>query len=260
MVRVTNAIPLGCSHLLPFGTVNSVQTRKVSFADRVKYIEENMHHVHASADDPFSFDKEAPKPWWQKSENPWQTFAACVELSDAMRSPDPHAFESCLPVHQDGTCNGLQHYAALGGDTAGAKAVNLCPVPGDDKPQDVYMAVVDMVNAMVSRHAAGDFTGIHPGASLRALENDEFVAELATLLLAPGPIARKTVKQTIMTSVYGVTFIGTVPVFRQKFSLELQAIRRVANGIPLGCPLFLPIHTVNCVQTLKVLEIRSISS
>jgi omega-6 fatty acid desaturase (delta-12 desaturase) len=27
---------------------------------------------------------------------------------------------------------------------------------------------------------------------------------------------------------------------------------RVINGIPLGCPLFLPVHTVNCVQTLKV--------
>jgi hypothetical protein len=26
---------------------------------------------------------------------------------------------------------------------------------------------------------------------------------------------------------------------------------RVTNGIPVGCPLFLPVHTVNCVQTLK---------
>jgi hypothetical protein len=27
---------------------------------------------------------------------------------------------------------------------------------------------------------------------------------------------------------------------------------RVTNGIPLGCPLLLPVDTVNCVQTLKV--------
>jgi hypothetical protein len=49
--------------------------------------------------------------------------------------------------------------------------------------------------------------------------------------------------------------------FRQKFTLEdaiefhafapLEASRRVTNAIPLGCPLFLPVHTVNCVQTLK---------
>jgi hypothetical protein len=31
----------------------------------------------------------------------------------------------------------------------------------------------------------------------------------------------------------------------------IQASRRVTNGIPLGCSLFLPIHTLICVQTLK---------
>jgi hypothetical protein len=54
-----------------------------------------------------------------------------------------------------------------------------------------------------------------------------------------------------------------VRVFRQKFTLEdaigshacsLEASRRVTNDIPLGCPLFLPVHTVNCVQTLKVFQ------
>jgi hypothetical protein len=53
----------------------------------------------------------------------------------------------------------------------------------------------------------------------------------------------------------------TVRVFRLKFTLEdvigshacsLEANMRVTNGIPLGWPLFLPVHTVNCVQTLKV--------
>jgi hypothetical protein len=33
---------------------------------------------------------------------------------------------------------------------------------------------------------------------------------------------------------------------------SLEASMRVTNGISLGCPLFLPVHTVNCVQTLKV--------
>ncbi|KAJ7700572.1 hypothetical protein B0H14DRAFT_3173795, partial [Mycena olivaceomarginata] len=32
---------------------------------------------------------------------------------------DPEAYESVLPVHQDGICNGLQHYAALGGRPPG---------------------------------------------------------------------------------------------------------------------------------------------
>lgn len=51
-----------------------------------------------------------------------------------------------FPVHQDGSCNGLQHYAALGGDTAGAAAVNLAPLK---RPQDVYSAVAAMVSTEV---------------------------------------------------------------------------------------------------------------
>jgi hypothetical protein len=53
---------------------------------------------------------------------------------------------------------------------------------------------------------------------------------------------------------------GTVRVFRHKFALEngigshicsVEASRRVTNGIPLRCPFFLLVHTVNCVQTRK---------
>jgi hypothetical protein len=64
-------------------------------------------------------------------------------------------------------------------------------------------------------------------------------------------------------------YAGTVRVFRQKFTFEdaigshacsLEASRRVTNGIPLGSPLFLPVHTVICVQTLKVAAMRTISA
>jgi hypothetical protein len=48
--------------------------------------------------------------------------------------------------------------------------------------------------------------------------------------------------------------------FPTEFTLEgaigshacpLQASRRATNGSPLGCSLLLPVHTVNCVKTLK---------
>ena len=61
-----------------------------------------------------------------------------MEIADATRSPDPTQFISHQPVHQDGSCNGLQHYAALGQDSYGAKQVNLVPA---DRPQDVYEEV-----------------------------------------------------------------------------------------------------------------------
>ena len=52
-----------------------------------------------------------------------------------------------LPVHQDGSCNGLQHYAALGRDALGGAAVNLTP---SEQPQDVYTGVLRAVRYSLS--------------------------------------------------------------------------------------------------------------
>lgn len=122
--------------------------------------------------------------WWLKAEDPWQCLAACISITEALKLPDPTRYKCHTIVAQDGTCNGLQHYAALGGDLEGAKQVNLEP---SDKPQDVYTGVAELVKAQVMKDAsAGD--------------------PLARLLL--GHITRKVVKQSVMTNVYGVTFIG----------------------------------------------------
>ncbi len=44
-------------------------------------------------------------------------------------------------MHQDGSCNGLQHYAALGRDESGGRAVNLLPV---DKPQVMLLLMAGL--------------------------------------------------------------------------------------------------------------------
>ncbi len=93
----------------------------------------------------------------------------------------------CVYIVQDGSCNGLQHYAALARDMSGAKAVNVYPA---DKPQDVYQAVATRVDARVRRDAAA---------------NDSIAVKL---IEREGGVDRKLVKQTVMTTVYGVTFIG----------------------------------------------------
>lgn len=81
--------------------------------------------------------------WWVASDEPWQTLAACMEVAKALRWPDgPEAYVCHLPIHQDGSCNGLQHYAALGRDQVGAESVNLAP---SDRPQDVYSNVAALV-------------------------------------------------------------------------------------------------------------------
>lgn len=111
--------------------------------------------------------------WWTKSDDPWQTLATCMELTEALDLEDPTTFESNLPVHQDGTCNGLQHYAALGGDSVGAKQVNLDVT---DVPSDVYTYVANMVDEMIA-------ADVKKGN------------ETAKMLV--GRVARKTVKQTV---------------------------------------------------------------
>jgi len=48
-----------------------------------------------------------------------------MDLSNAMRSPDPEAYISHSHVHVDGSFNGMQHYSALGRDQLGGQQVNL---------------------------------------------------------------------------------------------------------------------------------------
>lgn len=86
---------------------------KASFDDRVVFVDQHLPEIYDSAEKPLEGGR-----WWTKADDAWQCLAACMELRNALESGDPHAYESNLPTHQDGTCNGLQHYAALGGDPA----------------------------------------------------------------------------------------------------------------------------------------------
>ncbi|KAH7143757.1 hypothetical protein EDB81DRAFT_690503 [Dactylonectria macrodidyma] len=152
---------------------------KASFEEREAFATDNLANIVESATNPLKGSR-----WWLKGEDPWQCLAACFELAAAHELPDPTKFVSQLPVHQDGTCNGLQHYAALGGDTWGAEQVNLLP---GSRPADVYSAVANLVKASIAKDAA---------AKNRLAE------------IVDGKITRKVVKQTVMTNVYGVTFSG----------------------------------------------------
>ncbi|EIW56833.1 DNA/RNA polymerase [Trametes versicolor FP-101664 SS1] len=175
------AKPLGARGLrwLKIHLANLAGYDKASFDERVEFVHEHLDDIYDSAERPLEGGR-----WWTKADDPWQCLATCIELKAALTSPDPEAYECALPVHQDGTCNGLQHYAALGGDAVGAAQVNLAAA---DRPSDVYTYVAKMVEDQIQRDLKED----HPFAKLLA-----------------GKISRKVVKQTVMTTVYGVTFVG----------------------------------------------------
>lgn len=165
--------------------------KRDSVQNRLLYAEEMMENIIDSADNPLK-----GRMWWVKSDEPWQTLATCMEIAKAVRSPDPAKYMSSFPIHQDGSCNGLQHYAALGRDTAGAYSVNLCPA---GVPQDVYSDVAELVE------------------KLRRTDEEAGVA-IAGIL--KGYVRRKVIKQTVMTTVYGVTRFGA----RHQIAKQLKAI------------------------------------
>nr|XP_048318085.1 DNA-directed RNA polymerase 1B, mitochondrial-like isoform X4 [Ziziphus jujuba var. spinosa] len=51
--------------------------------------------------------------WWSVAENPFQCLTACINLSEALRSPSPETTVSHMPIRQVGSCNGLQQNAAF---------------------------------------------------------------------------------------------------------------------------------------------------
>ncbi|KYQ53912.1 DNA-directed RNA polymerase, mitochondrial [Trachymyrmex zeteki] len=157
---------------------------------RLEFANEILDLIVDSARNPLT-----GKMWWTKTDEPWQTLAACKEIDNALQFPNVEKYICRLPIHQDGSCNGLQHYAALGRDLIGAKSVNLYP---SDKPQDVYSVVASMVDEYRKIDAdAGD--------------------EIAQAL--EGHVSRKVMKQTVMTTVYGVT----------KFGARLQIARQLSD-------------------------------
>lgn len=187
--------PLGPKGLdwLKIHTINLTGMKKREPIDaRLKFANEILDLIVDSARNPLTGEM-----WWTKSDEPWQTLAACKEIDNALQSPDAEKYVCRLPIHQDGSCNGLQHYAALGRDQIGAESVNLYP---SDTPQDVYSVVATMVDEYRKKDAeAGDEVA-------KALE---------------GYVTRKVIKQTVMTTVYGVTkFGGRLQIARQLSDLK----------------------------------------
>jgi DNA-directed RNA polymerase len=158
-----------------------VAVDKQAWADRYQWTERNIDRILEAAQDPLDGIS-----WWIEAEDPWCFLATCFEITAALQLDNPEEFISHLPVNLDGSCNGLQHLAAMGRDRAGCEATNVIPSK-DRKRGDIYDEVKESVKAQVAVDAGkGD--------------------EMAKLWL--GNVDRKTVKRLVMTTAYGVTERG----------------------------------------------------
>lgn len=196
LLLFSEAKPLGDVGLdwLKVHLSNLFGNNKISTEQRIEWVDSHWDDISDSALDPLN-----GKRWWSTAENPFQALSTCIEIHNAVGSGDPSTYRCRLPVHQDGSCNGLQHYAGLGRDELGAAAVNLI---GHDKPQDVYSKVLEIV--------------------LQNIE-DGFVHGDPNALLLHGLVDRKVIKQTVMTSVYGVTRIGAREQIQARLTEKLYA-------------------------------------
>ena len=120
-------------------TANCAGVDKVSYEDRVRWVEDHRAEITRVAQDPIR------ETWWHDQDSPVQFLAACLELYQVWTKGLEHA--SGLAIMFDGSCNGLQHLAALSRDESVGRLVNLLP---SDKPQSIYTTVAQRTTEILS--------------------------------------------------------------------------------------------------------------
>jgi len=150
-----------------------------TFDQRVQWVEANEKYILEVAADPVSTF------WWVRAKDPLKFLAFSIEWSAYLQAKSRgETFVSCLPVYQDGTCNGLQHFAALLRDERGGRSVNLVP---QDTPQDVYQDVAEVVLKKLSELAPAE----------------PLAAQWLSLHERTGLVDRGLTKRPVMTFPYG---------------------------------------------------------
>lgn len=170
---------------------------KMSFVDRVGYIKRHTVRIIATADDPWS------DLWWTEADTPLQFLAFCLEWANYIRMGPEYACG--LPVHMDGSCNGIQHFSALFRDEVGGATVNLIP---SDQPADLYTRMSERTKDLLEEEAAAG--------------ND-----LAALWLTSGLVGRKLVKRPTMTFGYGATLYG----FKDQIITEIKKMGKWEEAV-----------------------------
>ncbi|KAF1745086.1 hypothetical protein MXB_4963 [Myxobolus squamalis] len=179
--------------------------RICSFQERIKLVENQMENIRCSVLNPIE------ECWWKESKHPWQTLAACIELCNALDSPDPFSYQSGLPIYMDGCCNGLQHFAGLSRDSDEASCVNMSY---DGTIRDLYNEITQEVLQI---------------CTTKALEGDSIARE------AKSKINRELVKPLVMTYTYGITSVGAELQIRQSLyhqkSLDNETLKLLSTFI-----------------------------
>lgn len=187
---------------------NSYGYDKASRNDRIKWVEEHEKEILGSARDPLGEDgwfwRELDESGAPKADSPFCFLAACMAWAQYTAEGPDAAIH--LPIQVDGSCNGLQHFAALLSDEVGGAAVNVAGmVDWDQKPSDVYGLVAADMQKRVDVELLSDEVVAERkvGDKVIAKYTRKQFAQLLT-----GHISRSLVKRNVMTTPYGATKRG----------------------------------------------------
>jgi DNA-directed RNA polymerase len=150
--------------------------------DRANYTDNLRSDILSVADEPLG----TCRALWVNTDKPFCTLAAIFEMADIYNLGASVAINR-IAIARDGSCNGLQHYAAILRDREGAEATNVTYTGG---VADIYSKV-----------------GVVAGDRVRACTNAEFADVRAAWLehIGPAGLARKLAKKPVMTLPYGST-------------------------------------------------------
>ena len=198
LLEFADGCPLGTNGAfwLAVHLANCYGVDKVSFDERVRWVEENQDAILDSALRPLDGAR-----FWSDADAPYQFLAACYEWAGlttwVAAGKAQGDFVSHLPIGFDGSCNGLQNFSAMLRDPVGGKATNLVP---SDKPADIYQQVADVVSKRVEHDAAnGEVNAVY----------------------WKGKVTRKITKRPTMTLPYGSGKFG----FRTQIEQTLQELK-----------------------------------
>ena len=189
---------------------------KISFKERIAWVESHETDIVNSAEDPLGYR------WWyevSKGDYPMEFLAFCFEyrklLAYVEKYGNAKGFVSNLPLAFDGTCSGLQHFSALLRDEVGGQAVNLIP---SDTVQDIYSIVANKVNKLLLKDALegtedsfktnkdGEFILDREGKP-QVKYGDKTLAQnwvnFNRIKFGQDGITRKVCKRSVMTLAYG---------------------------------------------------------
>lgn len=197
---------------------NCAGVDKVTFPERIKFIEDNHEKIMECAKDPLN------NTWWAEQDSPFCFLAFCFEYVGVMHHG--LTYNCSLPIAFDGSCSGIQHFSAMLRDEIGGRAVNLLP---STEVQDIYGIVATKVNEILNQHLTegtnNEIITHVDEATGEILERTKLgTKELAGQWLAYG-VTRKVTKRSVMTLAYGSKEFG----FRQQV-LEDTIQPAIDNG------------------------------